>query len=135
MNRTPFFKELSPLLFGRARANLARELKNKINLEDLHGAFGGLIDERLLEPASQKAGSRRRKLPLDVTFWAFVSQVMSPGSSCRDAVRRIEAWWSWHQWRTKHGGFQPGVMAFERTMSVESSRPFAMWTMPLLEGL
>jgi hypothetical protein len=101
MNRTPFFKELSPLLFGRARANLARELKNKINLEDLHGAFGGLIDERLLEPTSQKAGSRRRKLPLDVTFWAFVSQVMSPGSSCRDAVRRIEAWWGWHQWRTK----------------------------------
>lgn len=101
MNRTPFFKELSPLLFGRAKANLASELKNKIDLADLHGAFGGLIDDRLLEPSPEKAGSRRRKLPLDVTFWAFVSQVMSPGSSCRDAVRRIEAWWSWHQWRNQ----------------------------------
>jgi Transposase DDE domain len=28
-----------------------------------------------------------------------VAQVMNPGSSCRDSVRRIEAWWRWEQWR------------------------------------
>ena len=28
------------------------------------------------------------------TFWAFLSQVLSPESACRDAVRKAQAWWS-----------------------------------------
>ncbi len=32
-----------------------------------------------------------------VTFWAFVSQVFDVGSSCRDVVRKVEAWWRWSQ--------------------------------------
>ena len=27
-----------------------------------------------------------------VTFWAFLSQVMSPGSPCREIVRKVQAW-------------------------------------------
>ena len=37
--------------------------------------------------------SRERMLTPKVTFWAFVSQVLDVGSACRDAVRRVEAWW------------------------------------------
>jgi hypothetical protein len=29
-----------------------------------------------------------------MTFWAFLSQVLSPNSACRDAVRKAQAWWS-----------------------------------------
>ena len=28
-----------------------------------------------------------------VTFWAFLSQVLSPNSACREAVRKVQAWW------------------------------------------
>ena len=36
--------------------------------------------------------SRERILPPRVTFWAFVSQGLEVGSSCRDVVRKVEAW-------------------------------------------
>ena len=32
-----------------------------------------------------------------MTFWAFVAQVLNPGSSCREVVRKVEAWWRWAQ--------------------------------------
>src|SRR5208282_1771572 len=31
-----------------------------------------------------------------VTFWAFLAQVLERGSSCRDALQRISAWWQLH---------------------------------------
>ncbi|MDB6172136.1 MAG: transposase, family, partial [Chthoniobacteraceae bacterium] len=37
--------------------------------------------------------SRRRIFTPAVTFWAFLTQVLTRGSSCRDALRRIQAWW------------------------------------------
>jgi hypothetical protein len=98
MSKTPFFKEFGSLLFGRERGRVREVARKALHLDDLYGALGSLVDERLLGAPLAGPGSRERKLSLPVTFWAFVSQVMSPGTSCRDAVRRIEAWWRWERW-------------------------------------
>jgi Transposase DDE domain len=37
-------------------------------------------------------GERKRMFTPMITFTAFLGQVMSRGSSCRDAVRRVQAW-------------------------------------------
>ena len=37
--------------------------------------------------------SRQRIFSPLVTFWAFLAQVLERGSSCRDALQRISAWW------------------------------------------
>jgi len=102
MNRTPFFKELGPLLFGRQKGKVLAVAAKKDRLEDLHGAFAGFIDDGYLMTGQEGTGNRERKLTAEQTFWAFVSQVLDPGSSCRDAVRRLEAWWQWQQWRIDH---------------------------------
>lgn len=47
---------------------------------------------RLLEPTTHGTNSRRRSYPMSVTFWAFLTQVMSPGSPCREIVRKVQAW-------------------------------------------
>ena len=83
-NQTPFFQAFGPLLFGRpARAALER-LSKLDSLQELYAIFGDLFPQRLLSPTEKGANSRRRSLPAQVTFWAFVWQVLSPGSSCRE---------------------------------------------------
>lgn len=47
---------------------------------------------KLLEPTTQGANSRHRSYPMSVTFWAFLTQVMTPGSPCREIVRKVQAW-------------------------------------------
>ena len=102
-NQTPFFQAFGPLLFGRpARAALAR-LSKLDSLQELYAIFGDLFPQRLLSPTEKGANSRRRSLPAQVTFWAFVWQVLSPGSSCRETVRKVEAWWRWGQRRARRG--------------------------------
>lgn len=102
-NQTPFFQAFGPLLFGRpARATLARV--SKLNsLQELYAIFGDLFPQRLLNPTEKGTNSRRRSLPAQVTFWAFVWQVLSPGSSCRETVRKVEAWWRWGQRGIRRG--------------------------------
>ena len=73
------------------------KVKGINSLEQLYGLFGDLIPAKLLEPTEKGTNSRDRSLPPRVTFWAFVAQVMSPGTSCREVVRKVEAWWHWTQ--------------------------------------
>ena len=67
---------------------------------DLYAIFGDLFAERLLDLGGKGLNSRRRSLPPVVTFWAFVAQALSPKTSCREVVRRVEAWWRWGQLRS-----------------------------------
>jgi hypothetical protein len=99
MTRTPFFKEFGALLFGRRAKQKIEALLESEHLEDLYEMFGGCFQLNLLEPRAKSTGSRQRKLPLSITFWAFISQALSPRSSCRETVARIEAWWRWEQLR------------------------------------
>jgi len=95
MPSTPFFKEFGPLLFGRAPRRMLEDIKSCKSLANLYEFFGQFLEDKLLEPTANGANSRQRALPPRVTFWAFLSQVLSPATSCREVVRKIEAWWRW----------------------------------------
>ena len=90
---TPFFKAFGPLLFGRAAAGAIKKLARLDSLQEMYELFGHLFPESLLGSAEEGVNSRERTFTPQVTFWAFVAQVLSPGSLCREMVRRIEAWW------------------------------------------
>jgi Transposase DDE domain/Insertion element 4 transposase N-terminal len=94
---TPFFQAFGPLLFGRRPRSQLEMVRRLSSLEELYGVFGDLFPERMLGVTKKGANSRRRSLPAVVTFWAFVSQVLSPKSSCREVVRKVEAWWRWQR--------------------------------------
>jgi len=59
-------------------------------LSNLAGMLGTLIPKQQLDPLRQ-SGLRKRVLSLLVTFWNFLSQVLSPGQPCREAVRQPQA--------------------------------------------
>src|SRR5208282_566211 len=92
---TLFFKPFGSLLFGRRGKSALDSISRLESLEDLYAIFGDLFAERLLDPGDKGTNSRRRSLPPQVTFWAFVAQALSPKTSCREVVRRVEAWWRW----------------------------------------
>jgi hypothetical protein len=103
LNQTPFFQAFGPLLFGRPAREAIARLSKLDSLQELYAIFGELFPQRLLSPSEKGVNSRRRSLPAQVTFWAFVWQVLSPGSSCRETVRKVEAWWRWGQRRSRRG--------------------------------
>ena len=92
---TPFFKAFGPLLFGRRSKSALASISELESLEDLYAIFGEMFAAKLLERSEKGTNSRQRSLPPHVTFWAFVAQALSPKSSCREVVRRVEAWWHW----------------------------------------
>ena len=93
---TPFFSALLPLLFGRPPCRELRNLQARASgsdsISELRKALGQFVPDALLGRHTQ-SGRDRLFTPL-VTFWAFLSQVLSPQSACRDAVRKAQAWWS-----------------------------------------
>ena len=95
-NTTPFFQAFGPLLFGRAPKSPLAAVPGKIqsfsSLSELMSACGSFIPQTLLEPLSEGDHSRQRQYSLPVTFWAFLAQVLSPATSCREIVRRVQAW-------------------------------------------
>jgi len=97
---TPFFKPFGSLLFGRRSRSALDSIFKLENLEDLYAIFGDSFPDRLLKGNAKGVNSRHRSLPPQVTFWAFVAQALSPKMSCREVVRRVEAWWRWGQLRS-----------------------------------
>jgi len=81
--------------FAPLKASL-QELRSK-PLPYLHGLFGSWIPTAALEPESSGPNSRQRLFPLEMTFWAFLGQILNPGTSCREALRQILALGSLHQ--------------------------------------
>ena len=70
-----------------------KKLARLDSLHELYALFGDLFPERWLASVEEGANSRERAFTPQGTFWAFGAQVLSPGSPCREMVRRIEAWW------------------------------------------
>jgi hypothetical protein len=94
---TSFFAAFGPLLFGRARRSTIERLlhdgqQDQRSLSQDQSAFGEFIPEALLAPTASGPNSRQRFFCLRVTFWAFLAQVLERGSCCRDALRRLIAW-------------------------------------------
>lgn len=99
-NPTPFLPGLSSRLAGRqCRSQLDRlraqsEQWRQSSLSRLCEIFGPWLPVAMLAPTAKGLNSRRRTYPLPLTFWAFLSQVLSPGSSCREVVRKVQAWYA-----------------------------------------
>jgi hypothetical protein len=99
-NSTPFFAAFGSLLFGRAPRSRLQELlgqwPQRPSINQYTEAFGEFIPQTLLGRSKEKVNSRQRIFSPLVTFWAFLAQVLERGSSCRDALQRISAWWQVH---------------------------------------
>jgi hypothetical protein len=100
LNSTPFFAAFGSLLCGRApRGGLQALLGQwplRPSLNQYMEAFGEFIPQALLARSKEKVNSRQRIFSPLVTFWAFLAQVLERGSSCRDALQRVGAWWQVH---------------------------------------
>jgi hypothetical protein len=98
-NTTPFFAGFHRLLFGRAPRSAQHQLRvqaqalEQATLCQLGKVCAPWVPARLLKPTERGAHSRRRFFPQSLTFWAFLSQVLSPESPCRETVRKIQAWY------------------------------------------
>jgi Transposase DDE domain len=96
-NSTPFFAAFGPLLFGRPPRSFNATARAKVlaahSLCELREAFGSMIPDALLSTQNEGVGSRQRLFSPLITFWAFLAQVLSPNSACREAVRKVQAWW------------------------------------------
>ena len=99
-NSTPFFAAFGSLLFGRAPRSRLQELlgqwPQRPSINQYMEAFGEFIPQTLLGRSKEKVNSRQRIFSPLVTFWAFLAQVLERGSSCRDALQRVSAWWQVH---------------------------------------
>lgn len=95
---TPFLPHLSGWLFGRpprsARSLLEAEAERirQASLGKLTGLFSKYIRKQLLDPVDTGTGSRQRLFSTRTTFWAFLAQVFTPDGSCREALRKLQAW-------------------------------------------
>ncbi len=86
--------DATPCLPGLALRPLHQvHVATKHSLAPLQALWGPLLDS-LLSGAKTPSGcnSRHRLWPVPLTFWTFLSQVLCPGSSCREAVRKAAAW-------------------------------------------
>ena len=99
-NSTPFLAAFGPLLFGRAPRRRLQDLLSqwpqRPSINQYTEAFGEFIPQALLARSKEKVNSRQRIFSPLITFWAFLAQVLERGSSCRDALQRISAWWQVH---------------------------------------
>ncbi len=99
-NPAPFLPGLSHRLFGRQRRSQLDQLRAQSeqwrasSLSRLCEIFGPWLPAAMLAPAAKGINSRERLYPQSLTFWAFLSQVLSPGSACREVVRKIQAWYA-----------------------------------------
>jgi hypothetical protein len=85
---TPFFPAWRARLAGLKAT--VQEVQSH-PLPYLHHLFAAWVPEPALEPQPQGPNSRQRLLPLRLTFWAFLGQILNPGTSCREALRQLLA--------------------------------------------
>lgn len=57
----------------------------------LHHLFASWVPEAALQQDKQGPNSRHRLFPIRLTFWAFLGQILNPGTSCREALRQVLA--------------------------------------------
>ena len=93
---TPFFHSFRSLLFGKPPVSSLKkamaQLPKLTSLAELRQLFGAYFPAALLAPNSCGNNSRQRLFSLEVTFWAFLDQALTPQGPCRETVRKIMAW-------------------------------------------
>ncbi len=88
IGNTFYLPGFSHLLAG-SRPRTQQSAKETNALDGLAALVARFISAEIFEPED---GQRRRVFPPWVTFIAFLGQVLSRGSSCRETVRRVQAW-------------------------------------------
>jgi hypothetical protein len=89
-NPTPYLPGFSHRLCGRRGGNDAARLSMRSDqLDGLAALVARFIPAQVFTP---EEGRRERVFTPWVTFIAFFGQVLSRGSACREAVRRVQAW-------------------------------------------
>jgi hypothetical protein len=88
IGKTLYLPGFSHLLNG-SRPQAQRLAKEATALDGLAALVGRFIPAELFEV---EGGQRRRVFTPWVTFIAFLGQVLSRGSACRETVRRVQAW-------------------------------------------
>jgi hypothetical protein len=85
---TPFFPPWRPFL-----APLGRRLQEvrRATVSQLEECLAGFLPGPLLGPCEAGPHSRQRVFTLRRTFWGFLSQVLTPHTSCREVVRQFQA--------------------------------------------
>jgi hypothetical protein len=136
---TPFFQGFSSILFGRPALSGMQKTLRKVaalnSMSDFFVTFGSLIPEVLLQRRSTGANSRQRRFTLHVTFWAFLAQTLAPQTSCRDVVRKVQAWWLLRDPKASPGSASTGAYTRARQrLDPEAIRPIARHLVERLEG-
>lgn len=82
-------------LFGRFHSPLKKATQplRRQPLHHLESLSASWIDPALLQTNPKKANSRERVYFPKLTFFTFLDQVLNPGSSCRQAVRQVQAYY------------------------------------------
>lgn len=88
IGKTLFLSGFSHLLNG-SRPQAQKLAKETNALDGLAALVSRFIPPEIFDPED---GQRRRVFAPWVTFIAFLGQVLSRGSSCRETVRRVQAW-------------------------------------------
>ncbi|HEX7130825.1 MAG TPA: IS4 family transposase [Rhodanobacteraceae bacterium] len=90
MGKTMFLPGFSHRLYGRQAVAATSKVQHRANrLDGLAALVARFIPGELFAPGE---GRRQRTYTPWVTFIAFLGQVLTRGSSCREAVRRVQAW-------------------------------------------
>jgi len=95
---TPFLPHMSGQLFGRPPRSTQSRLQEELerirgtSFENLMELFGKYTAEKYLVPANKGKGSRVRMFSTCTTFWAFFAQVLTVDGSCRETLRKLQAW-------------------------------------------
>ena len=90
MPKTMFLPGFSHQLAGRRSTAAAGEVRRRADrLDGLATMVGRFVPKEVF---SLGEGARERVYTPWVTFVAFLGQVLTRGSACREAVRRVQAW-------------------------------------------
>ncbi|MBK8478489.1 MAG: hypothetical protein IPL39_20040 [Opitutaceae bacterium] len=89
-NPTPYLPGFSHRLCGRRATSEATRLSTQAKtLDGLAALVARFIPAEVFAPTGDQ---RERIFPPWVTFIAFLGQVLTRGSVCREAVRRVQSW-------------------------------------------
>jgi hypothetical protein len=83
----PIHSPKAPLRSARARLQACCP-------NELASLFAAQLPAPCLQPPQRGPHSRKRRYCLAITFWTFLWQILNPGSSCREAVRKVMAWFA-----------------------------------------
>lgn len=96
-NLEQFLPGMNHILCGRPPKTPLAQMEAKIrgyresSLSELMSVFGAFIPFDRLSPKRSQSNSRCRDYSLAITFWAFLWQVLTPGTPCREVVRKVQS--------------------------------------------